>query len=147
MGLLLSCTHGENNSPQTAFNTDWLWYSAFQQNYKHSNLPILIESLLGSNSEKCRGLETATQDSWNGDQHTWMGWHSDSFQEKLKYTNQYSQLSPCGHPPITDTPIIRTAAKSRAKINCRGLTETDWPTITDSGQWGHWLEVPNSARP
>ena len=23
----------------------------------------------------------------------------------------YSQLSPCGHPAITDTPIIQTAAK------------------------------------
>ena len=36
---------------------------------------------------------------------------------------QYSQLSPCGHPAITDTPIIRTAAKSPAKINNRRLTE------------------------
>ena len=35
----------------------------------------------------------------------------------------YSQLSPCGHPAITDTPIIRTAAKSPAKINYRRLTE------------------------
>ena len=39
----------------------------------------------------------------------------------------YNQLSPCGHPVITDTPMIRTAAKSHAKliysclseINCR----------------------------
>ena len=29
----------------------------------------------------------------------------------------YSQLSPCGHPAITDTPIIRTAAKSPAQTN------------------------------
>ena len=36
---------------------------------------------------------------------------------------QYSQLSPCGHPAITDTPIIRTAAKSPAKTSCRRLTE------------------------
>ena len=36
---------------------------------------------------------------------------------------QYSQLSPCGHPAITDTPIIRTADKFRAKINYRRLTE------------------------
>ena len=35
----------------------------------------------------------------------------------------YSQLSPCGHPAITDTPIIRTADKFRAKINYRRLTE------------------------
>ena len=35
----------------------------------------------------------------------------------------YSQLSPCGHPAITDTPIIRTAAKSPAKINYRRLTK------------------------
>ena len=35
----------------------------------------------------------------------------------------YSQLSPCGHPDITDTAIIRTAAKSRAKINYICLTE------------------------
>ena len=28
-----------------------------------------------------------------------------------------SQLSPCGHPAITDTPMIRTAAKSQTKIN------------------------------
>ena len=32
-------------------------------------------------------------------------------------------LSPCGHPAITDTPIIRTADKFRAKINYRHLTE------------------------
>ena len=35
----------------------------------------------------------------------------------------YSQLSPCGHPAITDTSIIRTADKFRAKINYRHLTE------------------------
>ena len=35
----------------------------------------------------------------------------------------YSQLPPCGHPTITDTWIIRTAAKSQAKINYRCLTE------------------------
>ena len=33
------------------------------------------------------------------------------------------RLSPCGHPAITDTPIIRTADKFRAKINYRHLTE------------------------
>ena len=37
--------------------------------------------------------------------------------------NCYSQLSPYGHPAITDIPIIRTAAKSRAKINYGSLTE------------------------
>ena len=35
----------------------------------------------------------------------------------------YSHLSPCGHIAITDTPIIRTAAKSPANMNCRHLTE------------------------
>ena len=35
----------------------------------------------------------------------------------------YSQLSPCGHPAITDTPITRTVAKSPAKTNYRRLTE------------------------
>ena len=35
--------------------------------------------------------------------------------------HDYSQLSPCGHPAITDTPVIRTAAKSQAKINFRRL--------------------------
>ena len=33
----------------------------------------------------------------------------------------YSQLSPCGHPAITDTPIIRTEAKSQAKTIYRRL--------------------------
>ena len=28
----------------------------------------------------------------------------------------YSQLSPCGHLAITDTPLIRTAAKSPTKV-------------------------------
>ena len=37
--------------------------------------------------------------------------------------NLYSQLSPCGHPTITDTPIKRTAAKSPAKTCYRRLTE------------------------
>ena len=40
---------------------------------------------------------------------------------KLIFT--YCQLSPCGHPAITDTPIIGTAAKSLEKINNRRLTE------------------------
>ena len=35
----------------------------------------------------------------------------------------YSQPSPCGHLAITDSPIIRAAAKSPAKINYRRLTE------------------------
>ena len=35
----------------------------------------------------------------------------------------YSRLSPCGHSAITDTQIIRTADKFRAKINFRYLTE------------------------
>ena len=35
----------------------------------------------------------------------------------------YSQLSPCGHPVMTDALILRTAAKSPAKINYRCLTE------------------------
>ena len=39
------------------------------------------------------------------------------------YPFVFSQLSTCGHPAIMDTPIIRTAAKSRAKINYRRLTE------------------------
>ena len=39
------------------------------------------------------------------------------------YPFVFSLLSTCGHPAITDTPIIRTAAKSRAKINYRRLTE------------------------
>ena len=35
----------------------------------------------------------------------------------------YSQLSPCRHLTITDTPTIRTAAKSQEKINNRHLAE------------------------
>ena len=34
-----------------------------------------------------------------------------------------SQLSPYGHPTITDTPIIRTEAKSQTKIDNRCFTE------------------------
>jgi len=34
-----------------------------------------------------------------------------------------SQLSPYGHPTITDIPIIRTEAKSQAKIDNRSFTE------------------------
>ena len=33
------------------------------------------------------------------------------------------QLSPCGHPAMTDTPIKRTAANSPAKTNYRRLAE------------------------
>ena len=35
----------------------------------------------------------------------------------------YSQLSPCEHLAITDTPIKRTAVKSQEKPNYRRLTE------------------------
>ena len=45
----------------------------------------------------------------------------------------YSQLSPCGHPAISDTPIIRTAAKSPAKTCYRCLTEIN------SRYYGHSL--------
>ena len=40
-----------------------------------------------------------------------------------KHPAYYSQLSPCGHLAITDTPIIRTVAKSPANINYTRLTE------------------------
>ena len=39
------------------------------------------------------------------------------------YPFVFSQLSTCGHPAITDTPIIRTAANSQAKTTYRRLTE------------------------
>ena len=35
----------------------------------------------------------------------------------------YSQLWPCSHPAITDTPIKRTTANSPAKTNYISLTE------------------------
>ena len=35
----------------------------------------------------------------------------------------YNQLLPRGHPTIMNTPIIRTAAKSQAKINFRCVTQ------------------------
>ena len=39
------------------------------------------------------------------------------FFKKAELINtSYSQLSPCGHLAITDTPLIRTAAKSPAKV-------------------------------
>ena len=43
--------------------------------------------------------------------------------EDIDRKNCYSKLSPYGQPAITDTPIIRTAAKSQAKINYGRLTE------------------------
>ena len=47
----------------------------------------------------------------------------------------YSQLLPCGHPTITDTPIL-AAAKSYAKIiNCIYVSLIQTPTIKQ-------LEVP-----
>ena len=48
--------------------------------------------------------------------------------------NVYSQLSPCGHLGITDTPLIRTAAKSPAKVTEVWLKQT--PVITDSRYYG-----------
>ena len=42
---------------------------------------------------------------------------------KQQSIQKYSQLWPCGHLAITDTPIIRTAAKSPVKTNYRRLTE------------------------
>ena len=90
MGLLLSHTHlhGENNSPQSMFDTDWLWYSAFQQNYKHSNLPIFVETLLGKNCDKCHCIEMATQDCWNGGEQHMEGLTQRQHQKKLKYIYQ-----------------------------------------------------------
>ena len=42
----------------------------------------------------------------------------------------YSQLSPCEHPAITDTPIIRTAAKSPVKRSYSLLSPCGHPAIT-----------------
>ena len=60
-----------------------------------------------------------------------------NFTQKRQTANKnlfsnYSQLSPCGHLAITDTPIIRTVAKSPAKIHYRRLTEINSRSITDS---------------
>ena len=59
--------------------------------------------------------------------------------------SEYSQLSPCRHLAITDTPIIRMVAKSQAKTNYRCLIEIN------SGYYGLSLirtltEVPYSVR-
>ena len=35
---------------------------------------------------------------------------------KVDSSEHYSQLPPCGHLAITDTPLLRTAAKSPAKV-------------------------------
>ena len=40
---------------------------------------------------------------------------AETNQKPLIIVFPYRQLSPCGHPAITDTPIIRTEAKSQAK--------------------------------
>ena len=50
------------------------------------------------------------------------------FQAPLQ-NQEYSQLLPCGHPAITDTLIIQTAAKSRAKTNYRRLTWNKLPLL------------------
>ena len=41
----------------------------------------------------------------------------------------YSQLSPWGHPAITDTPVIRTTAKSQGKINYN-IQTFDWNKLS-----------------
>ena len=41
----------------------------------------------------------------------------------LRGEDIYSHLSPCGHLAITDSPIIRTAAKSPIKTDYRRLNE------------------------
>ena len=46
-----------------------------------------------------------------------------SQENRKKREEKYSQLSPWGHLAITHTTIIRTPAKSPAKINYRRLTE------------------------
>ena len=61
------------------------------------------------------------------------------------YNCVYSEISPCGHPAITDTLRIQTAAKSPAKTNYRCLTEIN------SRHYGHSLmrkttRVPYSVR-
>ena len=43
--------------------------------------------------------------------------------KKIIHKVKYSQLLPCRHLAITDTPIIRTAVKSPAKGNYRCLNE------------------------
>ena len=56
------------------------------------------------------------------------------FKKAESINTLYSQLSPCGHLAITDTPLIRTAAKSPAKVTDIWLKQT--PDITDSRYYG-----------
>ena len=46
----------------------------------------------------------------------------------------YSQLSPCGHPAITDTPLLRTVCKSPAETTMKCIEITF--AITDSRYYG-----------
>ena len=50
-------------------------------------------------------------------------WYRGRAKRTEKREEKYSQLPPCGYLPITHSPIIRTAAKSPAKINYRRLTK------------------------
>ena len=43
-----------------------------------------------------------------------VGYMTGNLQQKSPF---WSQLSPCGHPAITYTPVIRTTAKSQEKID------------------------------
>ena len=57
--------------------------------------------------------------------------HCTSYDDTTNYTCLfYSQLSPCGHPAITDTPLLRTGAKSPVETakKCMEII----PAITDS---------------
>ena len=47
---------------------------------------------------------------------------------------EYSQLSPCGHPAITDTPLLRTVCKSPAETTMKCIEIT--LAITDSRYYG-----------
>ena len=94
-----------------------------QKNKQQSNAPNPKKQcsyrLSGSNEnrafEGCRLLHS--------DQHG----HLDLFNNKcLKSLYNYSQLSPCGHLAITDTPKIQTAAKSPANLNYSRLTEINF---------------------
>ena len=47
----------------------------------------------------------------------------ESWKSRCSFLCNYGQILPCGHLAIMETPIIRTAAKSPAKLNYRHLTE------------------------
>ena len=94
----------------------WVWISEGTSWYRKN---YIFRSEIGSHTH----TKNSEEYPLGGEEATSIGHGLKTNLHVPIYRSDYGELSPCRHLALTDTPIIRTAAKSPTKINYRCLTE------------------------